>query len=464
MEPLVDPLNDRPLPALTPPPSRPLSKSLLFPNQNIPDWRMLKTHLQQEGSISKANCLQIISQASQLFALEENLLELMDPITIIGDIHGQYYDLLKILEMAGDLPETKYLFLGDFVDRGSFSLEVILLLYSLKINYTSSVFMLRGNHECRQLTTYFNFRTECLQKYDLDVYIAIMESFDNLPLASIVNKKFLAVHGGISPDLQKLSDIRKIKRNIEPPRKGIYCDLLWADPIGLDYAVTEEEFKENDVRACSYFFGAQAANKFLMKNKLLSIIRAHEAQIDGYKMHKWNGNSEFPVVITIFSAPNYCDVYNNKGAILKFINNTMHVQQYNYSVHPFILPEYEDGFAWSIPFVIEKVLAMLFQMMKQVEIQANQKTGGELKKLEEEIRVNNVEKIKNKVQSVSKMMKMYSILRKENEILLELKGMCPDNKIPKGLLQQGREAILGAIGSFNNAKTHDQVNEKRPNN
>ena len=463
MEPLADPLNDRAVVGLIPPPSRPLLTSLLFPNSgNIPNWRILRDHLQKEGRISKADCLQLITQASQLLSMEENLLDLMDPITIVGDIHGQFYDLLKVLDLAGDLQETKILFLGDFVDRGAFSIEVLLLLYALKINFPRTVFLLRGNHESRQLTTHFNFRTECLGKYDLEVYTAIMESFDNLPLACIINKKFLAVHGGISPDLQQLSDIRKIKRNIEPPRQGIFCDLLWADPVNLEVAVTTEDFVNNEIRGCSYNFGVQAVNKFLLNNKLLSIIRAHEAQLDGYKMHKWNGSNSFPVVITVFSAPNYCDVYNNKGAILKFVNNSMQVHQYNYTVHPFILQNFTDGFTWSIPFVIEKVIEVMHQLTKNIEKHADHVEGTRIKELQDEIRMNKMEKFRNKVHAVGRMLAMFKTLRSENEVILQLKGMCPDNKIPKGLLQQGKGSIEAALETFILAKEHDTINEKRP--
>lgn len=122
-------------------------------------------------------------------------------MTIVGDIHGQYYDLLKLLELGGDPEINKYLFLGDFVDRGCFSIEVILLLFAIKINYPKTVVLLRGNHECRSLTTYFNFRNEWLYKYDIDIFDRIMDWFDALPISCLVNNRFLAVHGGISPEL-----------------------------------------------------------------------------------------------------------------------------------------------------------------------------------------------------------------------------------------------------------------------
>lgn len=162
------PLIDRPISEIPPPPYFPLPHSELF-KSNKPDWKLLKSHFAREGQIFKQDTLHIILTATQLLRNEPTLIILQDPITVVGDIHGQYYDFLEILELGGNPENTQYLFLGDYVDRGSFSIEVILLLYSLKINYPSLVFMLRGNHECRQMTSLFNFRTECLYKYDLDV-------------------------------------------------------------------------------------------------------------------------------------------------------------------------------------------------------------------------------------------------------------------------------------------------------
>merc|ERR1719230_1121812 len=127
---------------------------------------------------------------------------------------------------------------------------------------------------------------------------------------------------------------------------------------------SKDYFVKNEVRGCSWFFTYEAATSFLYKNSLLSVIRAHEAQIEGYKMHKTNNATGFPTVITIFSAPNYCDVYNNKGAILKFDNNTLNILQFNFSAHPYHLPNFMDVFTWSLPFVVEKVTEMLYYMLQ----------------------------------------------------------------------------------------------------
>lgn len=316
-------------------------------------------HLSREGRILKEHVLQIIRQAQSITKEELNLVRLKDPITIVGDIHGQYFDLLKLLDVGGDPSTTQYLFLGDYVDRGTFSVESLLLLMALKINYPRRIWLLRGNHECRQMTQFFNFRDECTHKYDMSVYQAFTDFFDTLPLSAMINNKFLAVHGGLSPDLSQVSQVSQVNRFSEPPRQGLFCDLLWADPADEEkeeHLANNGRFFPNDVRGCSYFFGFEAACNFLERNSLLAVIRAHEAQLEGYKMHRPNAKTEnFPTVITVFSAPNYCDCYGNKAAVLKFENNTLNIQQYTSAGHPYYLPSFMDLFSWSLPFVFDKV-------------------------------------------------------------------------------------------------------------
>jgi serine/threonine-protein phosphatase 2B catalytic subunit len=464
-EPLCDPCQDRVIKSVEPPPHSFLTSAQLFPRGPgaAPDLLLLKNHLKREGRVMKADALQLMRAASEQFRKEKTLLELKYPVIVVGDIHGQFYDLLKLLDMAGDVASNRYLFLGDYVDRGSFSVEVLLVLYALKLNYPQNIFMIRGNHECRQMTTFFNFRSECLFKYDLEFYEVACESFDMMPLACVINKKFIALHGGISPELVTVEDLTRVNRYTEPPRQGLFCDVLWSDPVANDSGASPEKYKVNEVRGCSYFFNASAVNTFLKRNKLLTVIRAHEAQLEGYKMHTWNGPGEFPVVITIFSAPNYCDVYNNKGAIIKFDDNNLNIQQFNYSGHPYILPNFMDLFSWSIPFVIEKVLEIMCQVVNPSNSGRTEPVSGEkVEELKETIKESKTEIFRNKVKAMSKMMKMFKTLREDKEIIMQLKGLCPDNKIPKGLIQQGRRALEGALDSFTKAKEWDIVNEKRP--
>ena len=362
---LPDPFEDRVMKDVLPPPHLPLPHAKLFPKKGVPDWKVLRDHLTREEKQEKADLLELINLFQAQIKSEPNILKIQDPVTVVGDIHGQFYDLLKLLEVGGSPETTKYLFLGDYVDRGAFSIECVLLLCAIKLNYKTTVLMLRGNHECRQMTSFFNFKQECEIKYDLEVYDKIMEAFDCLPISCLINEKFIAIHGGISPDIDKVLDITKINRFTEPPKTGPMCDMLWSDPVEKDEEALTVSWVENSTRGCSYVFGAKAATPFLTKNDILSIIRAHEAQLEGFKMYKWNNNVDFPSVITIFSAPNYCDVYNNKAAVISFKNNMVNIQQYNYSPHPFILPQFMNIFNWSIPFVSEKISEMLMHIIKK---------------------------------------------------------------------------------------------------
>lgn len=510
---LKDPCKDRPVADVALPPAELLTEeafgSCADPSRMNLDLMM--KHLSGEGLLTQELLLDLVKRASSLFESEPNLLKLNDPITVVGDIHGQYYDLLKLLEVGGLPGDIQYLFLGDYVDRGSFSVEVLALLYAIKIRHPKRVRMLRGNHECRQMTSFFNFREECEYKYDINVYNAIMESFDNLPLAATINGKFLAVHGGISPELTSVKAINAINRFQEPPREGLLCDLLWSDPSedkegeeGKKSSKKVPMFRDNEVRGCSFFFTFEGAVKFLQKNSMLSIIRAHEAQLEGYKMHKTIASTGFPSVITIFSAPNYCDVYNNKGAILKFDNSTLNILQFNCTPHPYHLPNFMDVFSWSMPFVIEKITEMLYYILQVPEGDLNseaipdlppcvQKTARKSLSEQQNAAVDLAarlgafvdaagepesgkasapiisdsaaearDRMRKKVRTIARMARMFKTLRQENETIVRLKGVCPGHKLAPGMLLAGKERLTTELEHFEHATTIDTDNEKRP--
>jgi serine/threonine-protein phosphatase 2B catalytic subunit len=321
--------------------------------------------------------------------------------------------------------------------------------------------MLRGNHECRQLTAFFNFKSECAYKYDLEVYDAIMNSFDQLPLAAMINKSFFCVHGGLSPELSTLAEVRRLDRRMEIPREGAMCDLLWADPYEEEDSagdVASQWFQYNDTRQCSWVFGLEAVKQFLEENRITAIIRAHEAQVDGYKMHMVNRSTNIPRVMTIFSAPNYADLYKNKAACLKFDHNILNIKQFVETSHPYILPGFISLFTWSLPFVAEKVTDLLAHVLAWDPPEPGTDVV--------EDRKNVVEArggmLKQKVMAVTKVLRMYRVLRQESESIVQLKQLT-NNKIPTGLLSQGADGIKGLLSSFESAKTADKELERHPN-
>lgn len=469
--------DDRARPEVVAPPRHPLARNELWRDDGAVNLPALQKHLTKEGRLRDEDALDIISQAHNVYKKEKNLLRLDDPITVCGDVHGQFFDLLRLMEAGGDPATNQYLFLGDYVDRGCFSTEVVFFLFSHKIAYPKTFFMLRGNHECRHLTAFFNFRDECLYKYSEDIYDAVMDCFDQLPISATINKKFFCVHGGLSPDIRNLAEIEQINRFREVPREGAFCDLLWSDPVDEsrdddDLDGTDDDalnwFSHNETRQCSFIFGVEAVSTFLKKNHLTAIIRAHEVQYNGYKMHFVNKVSQIPRVITIFSAPNYCDVYKNKGACVKFDNETLNIRQFVCSPHPYYLPNFMDVFTWSLPFVAEKVTDMLWQVLRhgseaaKKSVDTNKEAPPSVSVPKNSVMSKKGSILREKVIAVTKMMNMYKTLRQEQESIVKLKQLSPNKKLPAGILAQGPDAIKIAISSFQSTKQVDWINEARP--
>ena len=246
----------------------------------------------------------LIDKSLPLFKEAKMLIELEAPLRVCGDIHGQYYDLLRIFEHCGYPGEYNYLFLGDYVDRGKQSIESICLLLTYKIKYPTKVHLLRGNHESSVTNRIYGFYDECKRRYNVRLWRNFTELFNYLPVAALIDEKILCMHGGLSPDLRNFSSINEISRPTDIPDTGLLCDLLWSDP---DKDVLE--FDEND-RGVSVVFGEKIVQEFNRKNDLDLIIRAHQVVDDGYEFFAQRQ------LITIFSAPNYCGEFDNSAGIM----------------------------------------------------------------------------------------------------------------------------------------------------
>ncbi|BAO39623.1 Serine/threonine-protein phosphatase [Kluyveromyces marxianus] len=253
----------------------------------------------------------VCTMAREVFLNQPSLLKLQAPIKVVGDVHGQFTDLLRILRLSGVPPDTNYLFLGDYVDRGKQSLETILLLLCYKIKYPDNFFMLRGNHESANVTKMYGFYDECKRRLSTKAWKMFVDVFNSLPFAAIIQDKIFCVHGGISPQLSDLRQVANIHRPTDVPDDGLLTDLLWSDP---DSSV--KDWSLND-RGVSYTFSKKNIADFCSKFKFDLIIRGHMVVEDGYEFFARKK------LVTIFSAPNYCGEFENWGAVMSVTTGLM---------------------------------------------------------------------------------------------------------------------------------------------
>eukprot|EP00756_Hemistasia_phaeocysticola_P036712 Hpha_TRINITY_DN16657_c1_g11::TRINITY_DN16657_c1_g11_i2::g.178493::m.178493/K06269/PPP1C; serine/threonine-protein phosphatase PP1 catalytic subunit len=258
----------------------------------------------KQVNLTEAEVRMLVLRTRELFMQQSTLLELVAPVKICGDVHGQYCDLLRLFEYGGWPPDSNYLFLGDYVDRGKQSLETICLLLAFKVKYPENFFLLRGNHECASINRIYGFYDECKRRYTVKMWKAFTDSFNCMPVSSLVDGKVLCMHGGLSPELHSMEQIRRILRPTDVPDTGLICDLLWSDPEeGI------EGWGEND-RGVSFTFGEDVVEKFLRKHDLDLICRAHQVVEEGYQFFARRQ------CVTVFSAPNYCGEFDNSGALM----------------------------------------------------------------------------------------------------------------------------------------------------
>lgn len=284
--------------------------------------------------------IQLCNDAENVIRNQPIVLRLDSPAKIFGDIHGQYSDLMRFLDLwnapydtykgtDGDIDLFDYIFLGDFVDRGSHSLETICLLLALKIKYPDSIHLIRGNHEDRQVNSNFGFAEECeirLDENPLDpdsVFNRINDLFDYLPLAAVIDEKILCLHGGIGGTLKRVEQIEKLKRPLEvihevqTDTEKLIVDILWSDPTENDSELGIQQNWARDPNGLGNIvkFGPDIVHEFLKANDLVKIIRAHECVMDG--MERFAGGE----LITVFSATDYCGRHKNAGAVLYLKKN-----------------------------------------------------------------------------------------------------------------------------------------------
>lgn len=256
--------------------------------------------------LSDAETKDIISQVQVVLSEEKSLIELQAPVQICGDIHGQFIDLMRIFADCGDPSNHRYLFLGDYVDRGQQSLETICLLFCYKIKYTKNFILLRGNHESATVNNQYGFYDECRRKLSLATWKKINTCFQYLPIAAVVENTILCMHGGLSPELVFTDDINsKIVKPIDIKTDGLLTDLMWSDPTN-DFSM----YMRNEDRGIAHLFGKEAVSEFLERNNLEMICRAHQCVEDGYE---FMFDSR---LVTIFSASNYCGEFDNSGSVM----------------------------------------------------------------------------------------------------------------------------------------------------
>ena len=249
----------------------------------------------------------------------ESLVCLRAPLYVVGDLHGNIFDLIRIFQHANTPPYSRFLFLGDYVDRGSYSVEVITLLLAMFLMYPGYIILLRGNHEFTSVNSIYGFKDQVLGIYDsIELYDQFNDVFSYMPIAATINNEIFCVHGGLSPSLKSLNDFDSFPRPIVNYDSQLISDLVWSDP-----SESVDEYSQSQ-RGTGLLFGANALKHFFEMTNMKKIIRAHQCvQLGVQRFH----NDD---LYTVFSCSNYVESSNNRCGLL-FINPNLEIQ-------PFSLP------------------------------------------------------------------------------------------------------------------------------
>ncbi|EFC41233.1 hypothetical protein NAEGRDRAFT_80773 [Naegleria gruberi] len=260
----------------------------------------------------------ICEKVKEILIDEANVQRVKSPVSVVGNIHGQFLDLKEMFRVGGKIPDTNYLFLGDYVNRGTQSVETISLLTCYKLRYPERITLLRGNHESRPITQVYGFYQECILKYgNANVWKYFTDMFDYLTICALIDDSIFCVHGGLSPSIATLDQIRVLERFKDVPSEGPISDLLWSDPSQDDEDKRDGnvgDFKLN-LRGIGFVYSKKFANEFCATNKISHIVRSHQLCMDGYQV-LWDDK-----LSTIWSAPNYCNRCGNVAAILEVNRN-----------------------------------------------------------------------------------------------------------------------------------------------
>jgi len=262
--------------------------------------------LKQGKCLTERDTKILCEKVKEILIEESNVQPVSAPVIVCGDIHGQFYDLMELFRTGGEIPNSRYVFLGDYVDRGYNSVETLELLLCLKMKYPGHITLLRGNHESRQISLSYGFYEEIMRKYgNTNAWRYFTEVFDYFSIAAIIEGKIFCIHGGLSPLISTVDQIRLINRKVEIPHEGAFCDLMWSDPDDIETWIMSN-------RGAGWIFGWKVVNEFNHLNDVELVCRAHQLVMEGFKYWYRDQN-----LVTVWSAPNYCYRCGNKAAILK---------------------------------------------------------------------------------------------------------------------------------------------------